>query len=160
MVHIFALNCMSISFGCHNTFSACFGHLPTLSLTRSCSKPKLCSLMLFFDSFSQSLYNLVGNTIVRQQRLNNKTETEGLEEERRIKNLFRSRYVQMQESYLSPSCLYHSLRALLQCGLYVRLKCYTQIEASFCESRFGLISLLFECLGFVLNMLKSVDFAR
>lgn len=118
MVHIFALNCLSISFGCHKSFSACFGDLPTLSLIRSSlSKEKLCSLMVVFDSFPQSLYDPVSYTTVRQQKQNNKTETESLGEERRIKNPFRCRYVQVQENKVSHSCLFHSIRAVLQCGL-------------------------------------------
>jgi len=73
--------------------------------------------MVFFDTFPQSLYLPVSYTTVRHQKQNNKTETESLGEKRRIKNPFRCRYVQMQENHISHSCLFHSLRAVLQCGL-------------------------------------------
>uniref|UniRef100_A0A663EVN3 non-specific serine/threonine protein kinase n=1 Tax=Aquila chrysaetos chrysaetos TaxID=223781 RepID=A0A663EVN3_AQUCH len=72
-----------------------------------------CFLMVFFDSFPQSLYDPVSYTTVRQQKQNNKTETESLGEERRIKNPFRCRYVQVQENNVSHSCLFHSIRAVL-----------------------------------------------
>lgn len=155
MVYIFALNCMSISFECHTAFSACFGDLPTLNLIRSSlSKQKLCSLMVVFESFPQSLYHPVSYTTVRQGKQSNKTETESLWEERRIKNPFRCRYVQMQENHISHRCLFHSLRAVMQCGLVENVA--QKLVWLFCVSGFGLISLLFECVEFQFWMCSTL----